>query len=93
MFVRSSPQISKVIDLFQQSQGGWTAPLHYTNLPRSATSWQQSYCPRPPSCVVQAVRNYTSKLFTLTFFCLFVLDVIYSNLGDDNSLLSFITCY
>jgi hypothetical protein len=43
-------------------EGGWTAPLHYTNLPRSATRWLPSYCPIPPSCVVEAVKNYTNIL-------------------------------
>jgi len=60
---RTMESVAMAADNYRSlSQGRWTAPLHYTNLPRSATKWQQSYCPVPPSCVVQAVRNYTSIL-------------------------------
>jgi len=62
----SDNAISQVI----MKKGKWTSPLHYTNMPRSATSWKESHCPNPPSCVVKAIQNYTS-LYTLSSDCLF----------------------
>jgi len=43
-------------------QGRWSAPLHYCNLPRDATTYSNRYCPIPPGCVVAAITNYTKNL-------------------------------
>jgi len=42
------------------SQGRWSAPMHYCNLPRSANSFIMAYC--PSLCVVKAIQNYTAIL-------------------------------
>jgi len=49
-------------DYDHTSQGKWSAPLHYCNLPRDATQYDNKYCPIPPSCVVAAIQNYTQRL-------------------------------
>jgi len=43
-------------------QGRWSGPLHYCNLPRTATQYESRYCPIPPGCVVAAIQNYTQRL-------------------------------
>jgi len=43
--------------------GAWSAPLHYISMPKNAMYFQMDPdCPDPPSCVVQAIENYTAIL-------------------------------
>jgi len=44
-------------DYDHTDQGRWSAPCHYCNLPKDATSFQMSYC--PDFCVVKSIKNYT----------------------------------
>lgn len=46
------------------SNGRWSGPLHYVNLPRNAVEYKSAYCPFPPGCVVTAIQNYTKQLLT-----------------------------
>jgi len=46
----------------ESSQGRWSEPLHYCNLPKDAMEWKFSYCTIPPSCVVEAILNNTKLL-------------------------------
>jgi len=43
------------------SQGKWSEPLHYVNLPRTAWQYTSSDCPFPPGCVVSAIVNFTKQ--------------------------------
>jgi len=55
------PAMAPLPDAYDHtSQGRWSAPMHYCNLPRDATSFQMSYCPN--LCVVKAIQNYTAIL-------------------------------
>jgi len=49
-------------DFDHSTQGRWSAPLHYLNLPKNATGYTDADCPNPPSCVVKAIKNYTTIL-------------------------------
>lgn len=43
--------------------GAWSAPLHFINMPKDAFEFQVGPdCPDPPSCVVEAILNFTSYL-------------------------------
>lgn len=44
------------------SNGRWSGPLHYVNLPRNAVQYTSADCPFPPGCVVSAIQNYTKQL-------------------------------
>lgn len=55
---RTVQQVAMIPDSYR-TYGQWSAPLHYVNLPRSATRYLPQYCPSPPGCVVSAVANYT----------------------------------
>jgi len=54
--------VSNYADSYRSTTGGaWSAPMHYTNVPRSAVQYlYPSYC--PGLCVVSAVFNYTDRL-------------------------------
>jgi len=47
-------------DYDHTEEGRWSAPCHYCNLPRDATSFKMSYCPN--FCVVKSIQNYTNIL-------------------------------
>jgi len=47
-------------DYAHTPQGKWSEPCHFCNLPRSATNFQMSYCPK--FCVVKSIQNYTTIL-------------------------------
>jgi len=49
-------------DYAHTTQGAWSAPCHFCNLPRDATDFQMKYC--PSYCVVKSIQNYTSILQT-----------------------------
>eukprot|EP01102_Stenamoeba_stenopodia_P021479 TRINITY_DN8660_c0_g2_i2.p1 TRINITY_DN8660_c0_g2~~TRINITY_DN8660_c0_g2_i2.p1 ORF type:complete len:287 (+),score=58.98 TRINITY_DN8660_c0_g2_i2:108-968(+) len=54
---------SQADDYDHTSAGRWSAPLHYVNMPKGATAFSEANdCPDPPSCVVQAILNYTAIL-------------------------------
>jgi len=54
-------QIAPLPDSYDHSpEGRWSAPCHYCNLPRDATSFNLSFC--PSFCVVKSIINYTSIL-------------------------------
>jgi len=54
-------EISTLPDPYRStSQGKWTAPCHYVNLPSNAQHYQASYCGE--YCVVESVYNYTNIL-------------------------------
>eukprot|EP01115_Flamella_aegyptia_P007187 TRINITY_DN29922_c0_g1_i1.p1 TRINITY_DN29922_c0_g1~~TRINITY_DN29922_c0_g1_i1.p1 ORF type:complete len:294 (+),score=125.74 TRINITY_DN29922_c0_g1_i1:90-971(+) len=56
------PDIAPLPDDFDHtSQGRWSAPCHYCNLPDDATSFNIGYCDGQ-CCVVTAIVNYTSIL-------------------------------
>lgn len=48
-------------DYDHSSQGRWSSPCHFVNLPRGSTSFQWGDCPL--FCVVEAINNYT-QLFS-----------------------------
>jgi len=57
----SLAQIAPLPDDFDHtSEGRWSEPCHYCNLPRDATSFEMKYCPN--ECVVKSIKNYTSIL-------------------------------
>jgi len=60
--------VSSQADQYDHSDGGrWSAPLHYVNMPQGAVAFSEANdCPDPPSCVVQAILNYTGE-FSLSF--------------------------
>jgi len=59
------PGMAPLPDAYDHTpQGRWSAPMHYCNLPRDATSFQMAYCPN--FCVVEAIQNYTSILSKTT---------------------------
>jgi len=47
-------------DYDHDPSGRWSAPCHYCNLPRDATSFLMTYCPN--FCVVKSIGNYTKIL-------------------------------
>jgi len=50
--------IAPLPDAFDHSPSGrWSAPCHYCNLPRDATSFNIKYC--TSFCVVKSIKNYT----------------------------------
>jgi len=42
------------------TEGKWSGPCHYCNLPRGATNFSMKYC--PDFCVVKSIQNYTNIL-------------------------------
>jgi hypothetical protein len=57
------PQIATWPDDFDHSsQGGWSGPMHYVNLPTNATSFLWAYCEKQYTmvgCVATAIQNYS----------------------------------
>jgi len=47
-------------DYDHTSEGRWSAPCHYVNMPSGATQFEWSDC--PDCCVVKAIQNYTTIL-------------------------------
>jgi len=58
---KSLADVSTYADDYRSGKGSWSAPMHYVNVPKGATSFSMQYC--PSLCVVKAVQNYTNFIF------------------------------
>jgi len=56
-------QIAPLPDDYDHSASGkWSSALHYVNLPRDATAYDDKYCPATPGCVVSAIGQFHDML-------------------------------